>query len=264
MKLKISFLFIFFAGSCIAQNKVTVAPYHKDSAGFVRNIRSKNLIDIDSALSLQKNLPPVAVQRTLDTRLNKKYTGSEFDFSVSKPRESFMDRLKRKLQKLVDALFGEVDEEKAASLRDLFIRILAIVILGLVLYFLIRFFAGKDGAILFGKKNSKTGVLAGALQENIDEIRFPEKIAFFEQQNNYREAVRYQFLYILKKLSDGQYIVWNPEKTNNDYAGEINDAILRKRYNRLSYIFENVWYGQFWVDKAAYENFRTLFKDFVI
>ncbi|WP_434980871.1 DUF4129 domain-containing protein [Daejeonia sp. YH14] len=261
---KILCLFVCAVGWCSAQTEVPVTPYQKDSSGFVRNIRSKNLIDIDSALSVQKNVPPVAVQRTLDSSLDKKYRGNEFDYSANKPHESFMDRLKRRLQKLAESLFGKVDGEKAASFRDLFIRIFAIVILGLVLYFLIRFFAGKDGTLLFGKRNNKTGILADALHEDIHKIIFTEKIASLEQQNHYREAIRYQFLYILKKLSDTKCIIWNPEKTNKDYAGEIADAVVRQRYNRLSYIFENVWYGEFPVDKAAYDDFRVLFNDFVI
>ena len=121
---------------------------------------------------------------------------------------------------------------------------------------------GKEGNLFFGKKNKKVEINAEELHENIHEINFPESIAKFERQGDFRSAVRYQFLFVLKKLSDKKQISWNPEKTNKDYLMELKAEHLKNEFSGLSYIFDYVWYGEFSIDEQAYLTFKNQYQAF--
>ena len=79
---------------------------------------------------------------------------------------------------------------------------------------------------------------------------------------DYRSAVRYQFLFILKKLSDKKLINWNPEKTNKDYAAELKAPHLKNDFSNLSYIFDYVWYGEFSIEEQSYQKFKNKYQAF--
>ena len=100
------------------------------------------------------------------------------------------------------------------------------------------------------------------MYENIHEINFPESILGFERSGDYRSAIRYHFLFVLKKLSDKKRINWNPEKTNKDYVRELKADHLQEEFSKLSYIFDYVWYGEFSIDEESYEKFKEQYQSF--
>lgn len=112
------------------------------------------------------------------------------------------------------------------------------------------------------KKNKKINLNEEELHENIHEINFPETITRFELQGDYRSAVRYQFLFILKKLSDKKLINWNPEKTNKDYTAELKASQLKNDFSDLAYIFDYVWYGEFDIEEQDYQKFKNQYQGF--
>ena len=194
--------------------------------------------------------------------LQSRYKGNEYDYSVSKPRESFLQKLFKKINKLLQSIFGETAFTKSANIASILMRLFAIILVGFLLYFIVKYILGKDGNFIFGKKNKKVDISAEELHENIHEINFPESIAQFERSGDYRSAVRYQFLFVLKKLSDKKLIGWNPEKTNKDYGAELKAPHLKNEFFSLSYIFDYVWYGEFSIDERSYQNFKTQYQAF--
>ena len=122
----------------------------------------------------------------------------------------------------------------------------------------------KNGNLFFSKKNKKLNIPNQNLQENIHEINFPESIVNFERQQDYRSAVRYQFLLVLKKLADQKIIIWNPEKTNKDYLLELKKPQLKNNFKGLIHIFDYVWYGEFEINEEKYQQLKKKFADFKI
>ncbi|MGL6037559.1 MAG: DUF4129 domain-containing protein, partial [Soonwooa sp.] len=62
--------------------------------------------------------------------------------------------------------------------------------------------------------------------------------------------------------SDRKLIDWNIEKTNRDYCRELKNDDQKTQLNRLTYIFENVWYGEIELDQSRYESFKSYFNNF--
>ena len=76
------------------------------------------------------------------------------------------------------------------------------MVLGFVLYILISYFISKEGNFLFRKNKKTISIEYEEIIENIHEIDFKEKLMNAEKNKDFRSAIRYQFLNVLKKLSD--------------------------------------------------------------
>ena len=221
-----------------------------------------NMLRADSVLVNNPVSENVIYPKEFKQNVPSRYKGNEFDYSVSKPRESFWQKLLRKVDRFFRTIFGETIFAKSSKFTGAVIRLFAIILVGFLLYFIIKYILGKDGSFIFGKKNKKLNLNVEELHENIHEINFPESIAKFEHAGDYRSAVRYQFLSVLKKLSDKKLINWNPEKTNKDYVAELKVPHLKSEFSDLSYIFEYVWYGEFNIDEQSYQKFKNQYQVF--
>lgn len=222
----------------------------------------KNMYVADSVLKANPQTENTVFPKKFKENLPSRYKGNEFDYTTSKPRESFFEKLQRKIAQLLRSIFGDTSLETSSQITSVVIRLFAILVAGFLLYFIIKFLINTKGSLFFGKKNKKIEINEEELHENIHEINFPQSIAKFENNGDYRSAVRYQFLFILKKLSDKKLILWNPEKTNKDYVAELKAAHLKNEFYNLSYIFDYVWYGEFSIDEQSYGKFKNQFHSF--
>jgi hypothetical protein len=256
-------LIIFTFGFCKAQIVDSAYIYEEDYYGDTLSTgHYRNMYRADSVLLKNPVTENALHPKSFKENIRSRYKGDEFDYSTSKPRESFWDKLMRKILKLIQTIFGETSLESSAQITTVVIRLFAIVLVGFLLYFIIKFLIGKNGNFIFGKRNKKVVINDEELHENIHEINFPESIATFERTKDYRSAVRYQFLFLLKKLSDKKLILWNPEKTNKDYVAELKAPHLKNEFSNLSYIFDYVWYGEFSIDEQSYAKFKEQYQSF--
>lgn len=256
------FLLIFFSiGFTYAQNDDSpiAEEYIEDSlsTGHYNNMYRADSVLIEHPISENTVYP-----KKFKENLKARYKGKEFDYTTIKPRESFWQKLQRKLAKIIESIFGENSFGTSAKITTVVIRLFAILLVGFLLYFIIGYLLGKDGNFFFGRKNKKVNIKEEELHENIHEINFPESIAKFERTGDYRSAVRYQFLFVLKKLSDRKSIIWNPEKTNKDYVAELKVPHLKNEFSNLSYIFDYVWYGEFIINEEDYLKFKNQYQRF--
>nr|WP_315034825.1 DUF4129 domain-containing protein [uncultured Chryseobacterium sp.] len=259
-KLLLSITCIFLLGSVSAQDHTPMDDDLVDSLYTTGHYR--NMLPADSVLKINPVSETIVYPKEFKENVPSRYKGNEFDYSESKPRESFWEKLLRKIKSILRGIFGETVFTKSGEFTTTLVRLFAIILVGFLLYFIIRYVLGKEGNFIFGKKNRKLDLNVEELHENIHEINFPESILKFEHEKDYRSAVRYQFLFILKKLSDKKQITWNPEKTNKDYVVELKVSRLKNEFSDLSYIFDYVWYGEFNIEEQSYQKFKNQFQAF--
>lgn len=137
--------------------------------------------------------------------------------------------------------------------------VLGIIILLIVL--LILKLVGVDYKTLLGKKKVNTAEI-DIYTENVNEMDFATLISNALQNKDYRLATRFLYLRNLKILSDNEIIKWDITKTNISYQYEIDDANLRSKFLDTSFIFDYVWYGEFVVDSAQYDEIDRRMSDF--
>ncbi len=223
---------------------------------------TETFVESDSLVKTNYSTNNVLYPKNFAPNFKNKYKGADFNYEVLKPKESVWDLIKRKIGQLLSKIFKDIDPNKAANYTNNILRFFGIAIVGFLLYFLIRYLMSKDGNFLFGKRNRKININSHDIEENIHEINFPERILLLEKQQDYRSAIRYHFLYSLKKLTDKNFINWNVEKTNRDYLRELKNKNLQEDFRRIIYIYDYVWYGEFDTQEKDYQHFKTYFNKF--
>jgi hypothetical protein len=222
----------------------------------------RNMYRADSVLQKNPVSENTVYPKNFKPDIPSRYKGKDFDYTTVKPRMSFWEKLMNKIGRLLDSIFGKTVFTQTGNIAGVLIRFFAILLVGFLLYFIIKYLIANGGISFFGKKNRKLDIREEELHENIHEINFPESILKFEKSGDFRSAVRYQFLYTLKKLSDKKLIAWNPEKTNKDYLAELKAPQLKNQFYDLAYIFDYVWYGEFSINEADYLKFKNQYQSF--
>ncbi len=82
------------------------------------------------------------------------------------------------------------------------------------------------------------------------------------RNNDYRKALRFSYLICIKALSDQNQIVWQPDKTNSDYAREIREASLKPDFINITRWYNRVWYGNFSIEAAQFSDLQLSFDKF--
>lgn len=223
---------------------------------------SERFMESDSLVRTNYFTDNILYPKNFVPQFLNKYKGNDFDYQTAKPEESTWEKIKKKLAELLSKIFSDLDPKKTANYATYILRFIGILAACGLLYFLIRYLMSKDGNLFFGKKNKKISSSILGETENIHEINFPKTIQKLENEKDYRSAIRYQFLYALKKMADKNIIHYHPEKTNRDYLQELQNSKLRNEFGRIIYIYDYIWYGEFQAEEADYINYKAHFNNF--
>ena len=198
--------------------------------------------------------------------LNQKYTGEAFqyDYDFDPNNASLWEQFKHWLTQKIKEWFNIVDEKKAKSITNYIIKALYIIVFIIVLYVIIKTFLKGEGGWVFGRSPTQTDINATVLKEDLLETDYDEWIVKAESKKDFRLAVRYYYLKVLKALTEKNMIEWDNEKTNHDYYREIKDVELRGLFEFISYIYDYCWYGEFQIDENEYNTVREKFKQLLM
>ena len=211
-----------------------------------------NAAIIDSVITSGYVTDNAYYNRKFKDDFRKKYQTDDFNYKTNKPKKTGWDGLAKWLRDL----FGN----QTGAWAGVFIKLFGFLVLGFVLYILISYFISKDGNFIFRKNKKTISIEDEEIIENIHEIDFREKLMNAEKNKDFRLAIRYQFLNVLKKLSDKKQIDWNTEKTNHDYLKELKTESSKTNFAELLYIFEYVWYGEFNINEEIYQPLKNKFE----
>lgn len=237
------------------------------------NIEEDEDYDEDEEIEKVINVLPYTEDKTdsivinkFKTDYKKKYkSDEEFDYTEHVRKKSAWQRFKDWLNKKLDELFKPLNVQTNTSrhLDDLY-RIASVFVIILLLFYIIRALIQKDMYWLFKKKGRKIDVPVDDIELNLTTVNFLSLLEKTINEKQYRLSIRYYYLWLLQRLQDQQQIVWNIEKTNADYLNEIKDTKLKEDFTYLSYIYNNIWYGEFEITetefKQAQKSFDALLK----
>lgn len=138
------------------------------------------------------------------------------------------------------------------------------IIFAILLFVIIKLLGFKYQGLFIRNKKIKEPELE-VFDEDIHAINFSDIIDDAVKKGNYRTAVRYLYIKLLKVLTDNELIKWEINKTNKEYYKEMKNTKYFSVFKRLSFVYEYVWYGEFIIDKvrfsAYYEDFNKVFKE---
>lgn len=188
--------------------------------------------------------------------VSDRYTGSRYEYdSLEGETENLLDRALNWIFKKLSEVFG-------INLPPGWQQFVEIIIYGILIsvsiYILTKFLVGNQAASFFSRK-SQTVAPLNIQEEHIKNIDLDAYIANALKEENYRLAIRYMYLKSLKLLSLSNLIEWHFEKTNSDYYNEIQNKDLKTHFQKISYWYDHIWYGEFALDRSGFDNAQ---KDF--
>ena len=201
-------------------------------------------------LVLPEDHNSVLTERKLSDDLNQKYVGEEFDYDVKTGESAnLLSRAVRWFLNLISNTFGfDISPRTLLILEYIIYALMG----ALVIYLLVRMFVNEQFNALFTKK-ARSIIDIDLSEQHIESIDLDALMNDALKNKDYRLAVRYQFLKILKLLSQQNLIAWHFEKTNSDYEREIKEGELQQEFKKASYLYEHIWYGEQPLDEVVYQ-----------
>lgn len=195
-----------------------------------------------------------------DDDLSAFYEDDKFDYTLEKVENSWWDGVKNwfynLFRRFFEWLFGV---EEAAGYLAVFLKILPYLLLAILLYLIIRFFIKANTRSFIHSKENPNTVSLSEDERIIKSDNIQQLIKEALATKNYRHAVRYYYLYILKLLTDKELIEWRLQKTNEQYIKELDNTLLREAFTRATFLYDYIWYGEFQVDKVQYQKAEKTF-----
>ncbi len=196
--------------------------------------------------------------KNFEEDFQERYNSSDYIYEQEK-NEGWFTRFINWLEAWIEDVFDFESRNEAADFLDSLKNIFYVVIIIMVVFFIVRAIMNGEGRWIFGKRSDKKSIHHEDLETNIHTVNFTKLISEAIANNDYRLAIRYQYLQMLKKMSAAEIISYDPEKTNLEYTYEIKNDAIRAQFQYTSYIYNYVWYGEFSIDKTQYEQVQTAF-----
>ena len=195
-------------------------------------------------------------EKSFSDDFTEKYKGNDFNYNeTAGEAQNLLARSIAWFFKQLEKLFGVELSPEMQHIVEFLVYLLLAIFIG---YFVIKLLLGTKASSFFTRKTATVNTLK-INEEHIENVNLDRFIDDAITCKNYRLAVRYMHLKVLKELSHQNIISWNFEKTNSDYQNEIENPLLKERFKKASYLYDYVWYGEFDLDETG---FRTAQQDF--
>lgn len=187
---------------------------------------------------------------------------SDFDYTEIKEEDNFWEDFKRWFGELWERFWSALlGDYKANNFWSLVISAIPyIIIAGIIVFVVWLFIKLNPGARLLQSK--KTGEIFFTEEEEIVKSRDIYKyIQQALEHKDYRLAIRYYYLLILRKLTDAELIHYEFDKTNTDYIREIEPVEINSRFKTVTTLYDYIWYGSFDVTRQQYGKAQETFSE---
>lgn len=170
-----------------------------------------------------------------------------------------IDKIKQYLMEKVADLFSKAfkNVKPSAALADKVSTIIIIITILLIAAIVILVI------VKINKKLNKKARIKEILGEKIDENDTPEtlkeKAKKFQEQGDYRQAIRFDFISLLFLMHTKSIVYLDQTKTNDEiynYLKNSNFSNLEK-FNILIKVFNFTWYGHNSSSKEMFENWEN-------
>lgn len=193
--------------------------------------------------------------RQLPADFKKAYEGKEYDYMEY---ISFLDKLKAWFIDLLSRMFS-MGNTRAYETLNFIKYLLFFLVIGAVIYYVAKLIVNKEGRWLFSRKNQEFSEVDLDEVQDIAESDFKKLITTAENDTNYRLAIKYQYLFLLKKMDASAVISFDPQKTSHDYLLHLEGNTYYNDFSRCAYYYTYIWYGEFEIDTTTYHKAATSF-----
>lgn len=197
-----------------------------------------------------------------EDQLVKYRDDSRFDYTEAQPQDNWLTRFRTWLGRMWDSFWrwilgdGEISGFWLALIEALPYLIVAGIIIFMV-WLLIKLNPGAK--LLATPKNPE--VLFSDEEQLIREADLKLLIQKAILAGQYRLALRYYYLQILRGLEQVGWIQYESDKTNSDYSRELKKRSIHSGFDQATRWYEYIWYGEFLIDENQFRQAEILFQD---
>lgn len=198
--------------------------------------------------------------RHFEADFKAKYKDKSFIYEYKAPEKTASEKFKEAIAEFLNDLFGSTSKSISGKTVETILKIIAGLIILFVIYLIVKAIMNREGKWIFGRSNNKKIIDYNDIEQNIHIVNFQQLIQEALSQGNKRLAIRYYYLWLLKKMTDKNIIEWDIEKTNSDYSYEIRNEKLKEDFSYLSYLYNYIWYGEFELTDDAFDKTKKAFE----
>jgi len=193
-------------------------------------------------------------KRTFKEDLKEKYNDDDFIYTEDD------DDVEEEKDDETSSFFGK---EFVGFFLFFISKIFPFLLGGFIIFIVLKTLLGSD-VNFWNFKRGKNKVAKKLIyeDEDINETDIDGLLQKAIYNKEYRLAIRYYYLSVLKLLSDKKLIDYHKDKTNSEYLFEIENEVTKKQFSYLSYIYSYVWYGDFPVDETNFKLAENKYKSF--
>ena len=192
----------------------------------------------------------------------EKYRERAFKYSTEENQT--VRKIKMWLLKMLDRIFGSSSEKEVSPWHEIIFNTILIAVLIIAVVSLVRLLLGKDSLSLFFRRKTSRVRMLPENEIDMTETGLMNMIRSSIENGDYRSALRYHYLLLLKKMDRNGVIQYHPEKTDSEYVLEIKDTDRKKMLSYLIYLYHRTWYGQYEISRNEYslasESFDQMYK----
>ncbi|HIB37548.1 DUF4129 domain-containing protein [Mesonia sp.] len=210
------------------------------------------LVQPDFEYDKTQNLQPVSFN---EAKIEDYKNDSDFDYSEIKKEQSAWAKFKRWVSNLWDEFWHWLlGDYKASSFWAVFIEILPYLILFIIICFVVYLFIKLNPAGNYNATKETGEVFLSEEEKIIYNEDINQLIAEALENKQYRLAIRYSYLLVLRELKNKEIINYQFQKTNHDYLAEIESEQLNLQFKKITKWYDFVWYGDFSISEKEYEH----------
>jgi hypothetical protein len=165
------------------------------------------------------------------------------------------------LKRFLSDLFNIGYKKEAAGFWEMVFYVVMILFLAFLVW---RLLNADKSWFLYKSKTSGQKKISAAENIVIDGIDFQRHIDEAIDKKDFRTAIRYFYLHTLKMFSLASLIAWREDKTNYEYYKEIRVPELKEHFFENTKAFDYIWYGDFYVDDAHFEEVRQSYHSLIL
>ena len=208
---------------------------------------SQTYFEVEDSFKVEIRIPS-------DNILDKYRDNPDFNYNTNPEPEDWITKIRNWINQQLSNLQTSTAYLTAIDIVMYTLMVIAIII---IIVGLIK----SDVKGLFYGNRKKQGIKVKEYEEDIHQLDFEKLIADALESKNYKLAIRYKYLNMLKVLADKKIINLNNNKTNRDYLREINTRELAESFKNATVRFEWIWYGNFPVNEELLTSSELVFNE---
>ncbi len=224
-------------------------------------LKAQDTISSDKNVNFQTEKTSLSPVKFDQKKIAKFKRSNDFKYLEKAESDSWWTRFKYWLAlKYLQFKNWFFDQFGTSSLVSLFLTVLPYLFLAGLLLLIGWLFSKFNPTSSLLKSDNHPDVLLHEEEKIIRSENIEDLIFKAVQDQDYRLAVRYYYLLLLKLLNKKGIIHYEFQKTNSEYLSEIKEIDFKESLQRSMRIYDFLWYGNFSINKIEYERAESSFK----